>query len=1386
MRKYIEYFNIDPQYFPVVNADLIEKDPDLWKKFFPHKTFVELIEDCIGVISKQTRASLWVEGAYGTGKSHAVLTLKKLLEASLDETKNYFERFPNELSQDLYNKLINVKTSGKILTVHKYGSSSIRSDNDLVTVIQESILKALKENGYDTVAFGGLKQSILKWLEKERNVKFLDENLTDINYSSFFDGDNAENIIKKLNTYTGDDLNMLVSKIAEFGKTIGITVFSLDVDGLIDWIKDIIEKCNLKAIVFIWDEFTEYFKNNMRSLTGFQHIVELSQNNPFYFIIVTHNVSNFIDEKNGDVRRIKDRFKPTRVISLPDNIAFQLLNNALTKKQDPQILREWETCLDVLSSRTVNSRMLTCQQTGLNDKELIGILPIHPYAAMLLKHISEVFISNQRSMFEFIKDEGNENTQGFKWFIKNYGPEDDNLYVTVDMLWNTFYEKGKQNLSSSIRAILDVYDINKDSLIEEEQKVLKAILLLEAISQQTNYLVNMLIPNKNNLNNAFEGTELENNESVNIAEGLKLKGIIFEKNIHSKGSFYAALTNNNDLMELEKTKDKIRVGLKTKDLLSLGSLDKEFELTPLLKLRYKIIPVVESEMFVQIKSQSCKNDNRILVLLCVARNESESNKIYNNIEKIRNDNNNVGIIIDASNNILSDKEMEEYIESMAQAEICQKSDRSQSYHYSSHAADIIKNWIRQIKNGEFKLYSLATNYLQTYHSFSEVLDSLKQIDKSIYPKALEHIREVNDPLWSTSNLALGVKCGIKQNTEGLFKSKQDATKLELFIGEKIWKIVNYQKANPTNIISEYKNIIDSNIEKSFKESGKISLSEIYEPLKEKPYGFMPCNLTAFVLGFLLKDYTNGKYYWSNGSVTNTLNEDKLSTAINNLLKHENLNSAYTPEYIVQMTDDERSFNENSSIIFKQPKGTCLTIENTRMAVRKAILNLEFPLWCLKYAKSNINQKDKVNEIIDLYVSLMNSDNYTQNANAIGKKLRENVELVNNLKELITCDNCQNGMNEYLKSYQGGILINLANEVGDSYKYINNLKEKINSVESANWLWYQETTNSKIDEEILEYKIILASNKYQHKADDYKSCLSEWIDRIKHIYISYLFAQDDWESMNKLVENLYYLKKNGEIKNNKDFLEQIEKYGNEFNEFYSNQIVKFKKVCGYFLNDLSDDNINAIFNELCKNNDLFTLEKSDYQKRVKNIITEFTEKQAQNKIKMFWKERTGTDNPEKWSEINSMPIICMVPTSEFDKARQAFNIILGNNTDKNTTEIALKYLENASFMDNLSNKELMNKAFRKTFTKNYDVLIEDISDLKKEIINRVSIKPYDWIGRLEIDEIIKNYANDKYNESGVENALECINGMDINEVKKYLQKLIKNNINVGIEILKNRE
>lgn len=42
--KYRHYFDIDPDYFPAVNEAVINNNPDMWKKYYPHATFIKLVK----------------------------------------------------------------------------------------------------------------------------------------------------------------------------------------------------------------------------------------------------------------------------------------------------------------------------------------------------------------------------------------------------------------------------------------------------------------------------------------------------------------------------------------------------------------------------------------------------------------------------------------------------------------------------------------------------------------------------------------------------------------------------------------------------------------------------------------------------------------------------------------------------------------------------------------------------------------------------------------------------------------------------------------------------------------------------------------------------------------------------------------------------------------------------------------------------------------------------------------------------------------------------------------------------------------------------------------------------------------------------------------------
>lgn len=76
--------------------------------------------------------------------------------------------------------------------------------------------------------------------------------------------------------------------------------------------------------------------------------------------------------------------------------------------------------------------------------------------------------------------------------------------------------------------------------------------------------------------------------------------------------------------------------------------------------------------------------------------------------------------------------------------------------------------------------------------------------------------------------------------------------------------------------------------------------------------------------------------------------------------------------------------------------------------------------------------------------------------------------------------------------------------------------------------------------------------------------------------------------------LYNLKKAGTLLDSQkqSFLELVQANGSAFRNFYNNQVDLFNRVCGYYLDGLSEDEIKDVFDTMPAGS--FTYEKADYE------------------------------------------------------------------------------------------------------------------------------------------------------------------------------------------------
>ena len=86
----------------------------------------------------------------------------------------------------------------------------------------------------------------------------------------------------------GESSVNLVRQILRVSKAEGFPKIRFDANDLVAWIKETIARNHITSLILVWDEFSEFFKNNKTRMGSFQELTELQDSTPFNFVIVTH------------------------------------------------------------------------------------------------------------------------------------------------------------------------------------------------------------------------------------------------------------------------------------------------------------------------------------------------------------------------------------------------------------------------------------------------------------------------------------------------------------------------------------------------------------------------------------------------------------------------------------------------------------------------------------------------------------------------------------------------------------------------------------------------------------------------------------------------------------------------------------------------------------------------------------------------------------------------------------------------------------------------------------------------------------------------------------------------------------------------------------------
>jgi len=1381
--KYREYFDIDERYFPCIDDAAINAGAP-WDNTYPHSTFIDMLTEMERALARQNNGrTLWIEGAYGTGKSQCAYALRKIIEVPEAELRAYWDRYePLKKKPDLLEKLIGHKGKG-IVVAHRYASGSIMSARDLFFAVQESVKSALAQQNVSYLGENTLKESIIAWLEDTDHKLMFNSLLQnpDKEWRALFSQSTADEVLNKLRK--NGEVKSLVDNIFRLADKEGITALTIDSDRLINWLTDIIDRNDVR-IVFIWDEFSDYFKNNRESLSEFQKVAALAQNKPFYFIVVTHEPQQIYvaDSDRGNQTKVSDRFISIP-IALPDNIAFNLIGHAFNVK--PAANPQWGILADDLNDRVKNSRSKVMEVAKIDNPQVMkDIMPLHPMAALLLRNIAEAFKSNQRSMFDFIKSSNTNDVKAFQWFIENTGPFDDNHpLLTVDMLWNFFYEKGRDNLTSDIRLILDTFP-QQQNLREDEKAVLKAILIMQAIDQRRGGMIDLFKATEQNLSYVFEGIpDLEGTKSASLAKGLKEKGILISNPISGGRYAYAAAVLAGDQAKIDNHKKDIRQNSTTSKLVTEGGLSTVLSLSPALRLRFesepgtgKITPVTTADFTRTINVLRDKATGwNFHAVIAFAKDDAEAaifrktlrtavaDKQYENI-----------VFIDALSTPLGLEAVEQYVDFSAMAMYYQGSNNMSSRESSDKAKRVLdQDWKNRIYNGQFVVYTYANQEGEKLGNGQGVASVLQTIVTTKFPYVFDFAKNLTESqLKITPAMKQSAKSGISQATSGVVVG------IEKPVLTTVWKIDRYWETPTTAFlpISKIKVEVDKRIEVAFARDGQISIGEIYDFL-EKIYGFAPCNLSSFIAGFLLKEYGSEPLRYSDSSGSHEqMTQDKLAEMLGNYI-----GKSPKPTYIVKMTADEMAFYELTEKAWSIPENSCSSAGQAAIVVSTKMRGLNLPVWCLE-------EVDTVGifDVVQKYIELVQKEGNEAHKKAveIGRIASAKPSLADSLFALLTSENCQKGMREYLHSFEDGKVMEIATAIGAENNVLADTRRLFGVKHSC--LWDKQTGEDEIRKLQTEYSVVKESNTILNAAaHSLTEAYKEWCERLKFIGISCEALRAKYPALAKVLDTLLKICKQEDIlpEQLKAFHTELVAHGAEIRELLNNDRRAFAEVYEPYLEDLSDNDIADVKSKL--QTGLFELPKTDCNIKVKEAAEEFRKNQLKSQLFRLWKEKTGTKNPREWSSRYRMPILCCASEAEYEKAKKAFETLNRNWGTDSEIKAAIAFLESTSttLFDILADDEKRNAAFKRDIVGEYSILLPDLDKIRNTL-EHLSVDTYDWRDNPSVKAKVKQLAEAEYNAGGSDEVLLKIDKMDDAQLKRYLKRLVKDSITVGIEILAN--
>lgn len=843
-----------------------------WRVFIANEQFNDILRKVIASVynnDTNVHKSFWIEGTYGTGKSHAAAVIKHLLCDPVSEITDYLnEEYSGSKYAVLKNSIFDLRSKKRLFPVTMYGQNKIAQKEDLPLQMQREIKKALLKAHLDI----DVKTDCDNYVTHIQNNHQMWELILEQNpkLSSF-----TPTVDKLIASLSEQDSGTL-AKVKEVLRDTGIDI-RLETEKLSEWFFEVQDKLSqttdYDGILLIWDEFTDVMKSDigLSLLVDLQRLADetMNSNNNSYLFFISHpSALNSLKAEERD--KTKGRYLYMRYNMEPVS-AFKIMSRKFKlvgAEEDLQRISTtfYDKCAPLLSFFTKDST-----NPGETIADIKRLFPVHPATANLATYYAREAGSSSRSVFQFLGE-----NPAIKVFLDDENKFLNRETITADYLWDYVVPEFNENVQKfgAVTERFNSYRLRVEHQGQQHNaaylEVFKSILLLNALNNIANN--ETVTPSEDNIKNLYVGTSVEY-QIDEILTWLNENSIIQK----APGGLFSIQFSALPPKEIEEIKQQLTLTefKTTAQVINFGTAARdEFEksLANVARpfcLQFYSTEVNEYTLLNKIENgRKAAKDYELFFAMMVARNTNELNSLKDIALRNSAEERFLTTTFIVFDTVFSDANYQRFIEYQANAKCAQQhgfADQQQSH--AKCASDMLKEWIRDIRRGVFETYISGQTMTASALKMPTVINT--QVAPSIFssgPESLDIIKiKFSKTYWKKALVKDTVKNVLSYNTKNEIsdRCKGPAMHVPFLLQDSVDENLNWK----TDIDSEhplYK--VCQFVEKKIKYADKqntFNLAEKFIELTRPPYGLYQSYAGMGMLAFAMRPYI-GKIFDLNG------------------------------------------------------------------------------------------------------------------------------------------------------------------------------------------------------------------------------------------------------------------------------------------------------------------------------------------------------------------------------------------------------------------------------------------------------------------------------------------------------------------------------------------